>query len=83
MVWREPRCHLTDCYFCMSSTVGFSRKISTQIQYPNIPSPVRPVPHNESLQSQLSQKPILYIWKRILKIFSHSLDPQRPPMMMK
>ncbi|GBM41356.1 hypothetical protein AVEN_241505-1 [Araneus ventricosus] len=34
MVWRESRCHLTDCYFCMTSTVGFSRKSKHTIQYP-------------------------------------------------
>ncbi|GBN10990.1 hypothetical protein AVEN_13653-1 [Araneus ventricosus] len=49
MVWREPRCHLTDCYFCMTSAVGFNRKSKHTIQYPNIPSVIRPVLHNESL----------------------------------
>lgn len=49
MIWREPRCHLTDCYFCMTSTVGLSRKSKHTIQYYNIPSALRPVPHNEAL----------------------------------
>ncbi|GBM45911.1 hypothetical protein AVEN_211973-1 [Araneus ventricosus] len=48
-VWREPRCHLAECYFCMTSNVGFSSKSKHTIQHPNIPSAVRPVPHNESL----------------------------------
>ncbi|GBL75061.1 hypothetical protein AVEN_243844-1 [Araneus ventricosus] len=56
MVWREPRCHLTDCYFCMTSTVGFSRKSKHTIQYPNILSAVRPVPHNESLPIPVAPK---------------------------
>ncbi|KAK4880623.1 hypothetical protein RN001_008769 [Aquatica leii] len=49
MVWREPRCHLTDCYFCMTSTVGFSSKSKHTIQNPNIPSALRPVCHNDTL----------------------------------
>ncbi|KAK4882047.1 hypothetical protein RN001_005366 [Aquatica leii] len=49
MVWREPRCHLTDCYFCMTSTVGFSSKSKLTIEYPNIPSALRLVPHNDTL----------------------------------
>ncbi|KAK4872941.1 hypothetical protein RN001_014970 [Aquatica leii] len=49
MVWREPRCHFTDCYFCMTSTVGFSSKNKHTIQYPNIPSALRPVPRNDTL----------------------------------
>ncbi|GBM34091.1 hypothetical protein AVEN_225613-1 [Araneus ventricosus] len=56
MVWREPRCHLTDCYFCMTSTVGSSSKSKHTIQYPNIPSAVRPVPHNESLPIPVAPK---------------------------
>ncbi|GBM80837.1 hypothetical protein AVEN_219583-1 [Araneus ventricosus] len=33
----------------MTFTVGFSSKTKRTIQYPNIPSAVNPVPHNESL----------------------------------
>ncbi|GBM36975.1 hypothetical protein AVEN_153922-1 [Araneus ventricosus] len=56
IVWREPRCHLTDYYFCMTSTVGFSSKSKHTIQYPNILSAVRPVPHNESLTIPVAHK---------------------------
>ncbi|GBM27550.1 hypothetical protein AVEN_97067-1 [Araneus ventricosus] len=56
MVWHEPCCHLADCYFCMTSTIGFSSKSKHTIQYPNIPSAVRPVPCNESLSILVAPK---------------------------
>ena len=47
MVWRNPTDHISDCYFCMTPPVskGLSRKKKHGIQYPNIPSEIRPVPH--------------------------------------
>jgi hypothetical protein len=42
-------CHLTDCYFCRTFTIGFSGKSKQTTQYPNIPSAIRPIPHNDSL----------------------------------
>lgn len=82
MVWREPRCHLTDCYFCMTSIVGFSSKSKHKIQYPDIPSAVRPVPTANLCQSQWPLKLILYRKKWNLKTLFHSLR-QHLPMMMK
>ncbi|CAK8676998.1 unnamed protein product [Clavelina lepadiformis] len=51
MVWREPTDHISDCYFCMIPPVckGLSRKKKQSIQYTNIPSAIRPVPHGELL----------------------------------
>ena len=51
MVWRNPTDHISDCYFCMTPPVskGLSRKKKHGIQYPNIPSAIRPVPHGEIL----------------------------------
>ncbi|GBO32041.1 hypothetical protein AVEN_51054-1 [Araneus ventricosus] len=82
MVWREPRCLLTDCYFCMTSTVRFSSKSKHTI-HPNMPSAARQVPINEYLLIQWLPKLILYSQKWIWKTLSHSLDNQRPPMMLK
>lgn len=53
MVWREPTNHVNDCYFCMIPHVGqgtgISKKKKSVINYPNIPSAMRPVPHSDKL----------------------------------
>ena len=38
MVWRVPSNHDTDGYFCMTSTVGRTKKDRSKIAYPDIPS---------------------------------------------
>ncbi|GBM65573.1 hypothetical protein AVEN_169853-1 [Araneus ventricosus] len=75
MVWREPRCHLTDCYFCMTSTFGFSSKSKHTVQYPNIPSAVRPVPHNESLSIPVAPKTYTLQPETDLEDFGPQLGP--------
>ena len=45
MVWREPRNHTEDCYFCSFNVQGFNSKNKKQIVYPNLDSAIRPVPH--------------------------------------
>ena len=47
MVWREPKEHLTDCYFCLVSTKGIEKKNRLNISYPSIPSAIRPVLHSD------------------------------------
>ena len=49
MVWREPKDHVTDCYFCIVNTTGFSSKNRHKIVYPDLDSAMRPVPHDPSL----------------------------------
>ncbi len=49
MVWREPKDHVTDCYFCLVSTKGIGKKSRRKICYPSIPSAIRPIPHSEEL----------------------------------
>jgi len=49
MVWREPSNYSSDCYFCLTHPVasGMDRKKKQRIDYPNIPSAIRPVPHGD------------------------------------
>ncbi|XP_076058130.1 uncharacterized protein LOC143035239 isoform X3 [Oratosquilla oratoria] len=49
MIWREPRDHHGDCYFCSVNLTGFSRKNKHKIVYPTMDSARRPVPHCEEL----------------------------------
>lgn len=45
MVWREPKNHHDDCYFCLSDVKGYNKKTRRAIVYPDLPSARRPVPH--------------------------------------
>lgn len=51
MVWREPTNHTDDCYFCLTPPIkaGLSMKKIRTVQYPNLPSAIRPIPHSDSL----------------------------------
>ena len=51
VVWREPSNHSSDCYFCLTPPMASctNRKRKQSIDYPNIPSAIRPVPHREDL----------------------------------
>lgn len=43
MLWKAPSNHATDCYFCLTKTVGDGKK--KVAQYPiNLPSAIRPIP---------------------------------------
>jgi len=50
MVWSVPSNHNSDCYFCLTPVAsGMNRKKKQRIDFPNIPSAIRPVPHGEDL----------------------------------
>ena len=49
MVWREPKNHLDDCYFCMVNMSGWNRYKKNSWHYPNLESASRPVPHSSSV----------------------------------
>ena len=49
MVWREPRNHADDCYFCLTNITGFNASSRKKIKYLNLRSAMRPVPHSDDL----------------------------------
>ncbi|GBM68741.1 hypothetical protein AVEN_263565-1 [Araneus ventricosus] len=51
VIWRDPANHIDDCYFCMVPAASgvFTKKKKRTIEYPNIPSALRPVSHGEVL----------------------------------
>jgi hypothetical protein len=36
MVWREPKNHIDDCYFCMINICGYNNKNKSKLIYPNL-----------------------------------------------
>lgn len=50
MIWREPKDHFSDCYFCLTKIKGITPKSKHTVKYPNnLESAIRPVPHSENL----------------------------------
>lgn len=49
MIWREPRNHSGDCYFCSVDVTGYNSKNRKVIRYPNLPSAIRPEGHGPDL----------------------------------
>jgi hypothetical protein len=49
IIWRQPTDHVSDCYFCLTSIPGVGAKSKYTVQYLNVSSAVRPVPHNVEL----------------------------------
>jgi hypothetical protein len=47
MVWREPKDHSSDCYFCLTNIRDITSKSRHTVKYPDLPSAVGPVPHSE------------------------------------
>ena len=49
MVFRAGKDHITDCYFCMINLKGINRKNKHYIQYPDVSSAIKPIPHGPGL----------------------------------
>ena len=49
MVSREGKDHIKDCHFCMINLKGINHKNKHHVQYLNIPSAIRPIPHGPNL----------------------------------
>lgn len=55
MIWREPKDHISDCYFCLIPLIN-TMKIKANFRYPNLPSAIRPVPHSDTLPVSMPPK---------------------------
>ncbi|KAI6659711.1 hypothetical protein LOD99_10714 [Oopsacas minuta] len=53
-IWRELVNHHDDCYFCIVDITKYKGKDRKHIVYPNIPSSIAPVSHNEDLPIPIS-----------------------------
>lgn len=42
MIWRSPRNHIDDCFFCSINITGYNNSNSKSITYPNVSSITRP-----------------------------------------
>ena len=49
MVWREPKNHHDDCYFCMVNIKGINRNNRRKWIYPDLESARRPVPNSDEV----------------------------------
>ncbi|GAB1601930.1 hypothetical protein Ahia01_000471600 [Argonauta hians] len=49
MIWKRPSNHTTDCYFCAVKIIGINQKNRRTMEYPNLPSATRPIPHNDEI----------------------------------
>ncbi|GFU45911.1 uncharacterized protein TNCV_5102161 [Trichonephila clavipes] len=50
MIWREPKDHSSDYYFCLTNVKGVTSKSKHTVAYPDLQSAMRPVPgHSEEL----------------------------------
>ena len=50
MIWQDPSNHHDDYYFCVVPDIhGFNKKNRKSIQYPSLPSAIRPTPHDNHI----------------------------------
>ena len=49
MVWREPKNHHDDCYFCAVNVKGFNRYKKSKWEYPDLESARRPISHSNDV----------------------------------
>ena len=49
LVWREGKDHIMDCYFCMINLKEINRKNKNHVQYPAVPSVIKPTSYSPDL----------------------------------
>ena len=58
MIWRDPKDHVTDFYFCLVITNGFNGKNKAVIKYPNLQSAMLPITDCNEIPIPNPMKPI-------------------------
>lgn len=48
MLWREPKNHVDDCYFCLMNVVGLNAKKLSKYKYADVSSVSKPVPRTNN-----------------------------------
>lgn len=49
MIWKEQQNHIDDCYFCLVNVSGVNRYKKRKLDYPDLRSAHRPLPHSDIL----------------------------------
>ena len=71
-----PTNHIDDCYFCLVKTLGFNQRNKSRIQYPSIPSAIRPVQHCDEIWVSVFKRPGLEPVITYCYQFSPDPDPE-------
>ena len=50
MIWREGKDNITNSYFCIINLKGINHKNKHHVQYLDVPSAIRPIPHGLDLR---------------------------------
>uniref|UniRef100_A0A0K2TLE3 Putative LOC101234556 [Hydra vulgaris] n=1 Tax=Lepeophtheirus salmonis TaxID=72036 RepID=A0A0K2TLE3_LEPSM len=58
IVWRKPKDHFSNCYFCLVKTFRFSNKNKCHIVYPNLCSATRPILHSDQIAVPTYESPL-------------------------
>ena len=58
MIWKEVVDHF-QCYFCVINLVGINTKKRKSLQYPDVESVIKPVPHSDVLTKPVSPNAML------------------------
>ena len=56
MIWREPKNHTDDCYFCAINLTGINKKKRKSLIYSNLPSALQPVAHCDEIPIPVSKE---------------------------
>ena len=66
MIWREPKNHTSDCYFCAINLTVINKKKRKSLIYPNLSSALRPVAHCDEIP--------ISVFKELANVPNENLD---------